>query len=1087
MSIKPGFYELLLNCEKKEELSKLKEELYQLKDLDKAEAADVLAYYAASIIKRRLNCLSENYNNKTDEKKGSIDEQISLTNKIIDFIDDLENDDSSEQNKISYANQKIDVEGKLLLTVLDEKDSRLKLPNFKVQSLPRPESSLRETSLFTGSAVNEPQLYSELNKEIATADSVDLLVSFIRMSGLNTIYKALEDFTNRGKKLRVITTTYMGVTEAKAIKKLCALKNTTIKISYDVSHDRLHAKAYIFNRRSGFTTAYVGSSNVSKAALSDGREWNIKTSQVQLPDVIEKIKASFETYWANDIYKTYTNDDYEYLCGVIAREKQKGSGIAKVNSELSEFNKYLIEVVPFHYQQKILDELAAERKNLGYYKNLVVAATGTGKTLISAFDYKRFVESRKKNNQTYRLLFVAHRKEILKQSRVAFQTVLRDLNFGELYVGEYAPQNLDYLFISIQTANSKALYERLESDYYDYIVVDEFHHAAANSYQRLLEHFKPRILLGLTATPERMDGKSILGYFDNRVAAEIRLPEAIEKDLLCSFQYFGVADGTDLSRLKWGKGGYDESELERVYTVDSLSANNRVNAILNSLDRYLTDINEVHGIGFCVSVKHAQFMAEAFNKANIPSMAVSAESDTLSRESAREKLESGEIKFIFTVDLYNEGVDIPCINAVLFLRPTQSLTVFIQQLGRGLRKFSGKDCLTVLDYVGLSNSKYNFAEKFKSITLPSRKDIKSQIISGFTSMPRGCYIELEEKAKEAILKTISSNTSTRKEIVEKLKFYHGQFNQKPSLGEFLKYFNLKACDVFRKTGGSCICFNRLLAYADVIKDFAEPLENTVAKAIPKLIQLNSVVLINYICNLLKSLPLSDLHGLSLKEFRMLNMFYVTVFNEVIESRDDEKALAALNSFVNNPIMSQEIDSLLKNNLEMIDFIPPDANYDFDKDCPLEVHCTYSRDQLLVAFDFLKPATVREGVKYLKDKHVDIFMVTLNKSEKDYSPSTMYKDYAISDTLFHWQSQSTTSESSETGRRYIEHKARGNSILLFVREFAEDPNLRATSSYTFLGKCNYVDHEGSRPMSIQWELDNKIPAKYLEITRKLLVG
>ena len=307
---------------------------------------------------------------------------------------------------------------------------------------------------------------------------------------------------------------------------------------------------------------------------------------------------------------------------------------------------------------------------------------------------------------------MAHREEILKQSRDTFQGVLKDPNFGELFVGNYKPANLDYLFISIQTINSQALYDILPEDYYDYIIVDEFHHAAAPTYQKLLNRFKPKILLGLTATPERMDGKSILDYFDNRIAAEIRLPEAIDRKLLCPFQYFGVSDTVDLTDLRWVRGGYDKSQLSNLYSLNRAVAERRADHIVRSLDKYVTDMDAVKGLGFCVSIEHTKFMAEYFNAAGIPSIWLVGESTEEDRRTAKKRLVDGEIRFIFVVDIYNEGVDIPEVNTILFLRPTESLTIFLQQLGRGLRLSEGKECLTVLDFIGQANRKYNFEEKF---------------------------------------------------------------------------------------------------------------------------------------------------------------------------------------------------------------------------------------------------------------------------------------------------------------------------------------------------------------------------------------
>lgn len=540
-------------------------------------------------------------------------------------------------------------------------------------------------------------------------------------------------------------------------------------------------------------------------------------------------------------------------------------------------------------KSNILDKLEAERTVRGYNRNLVVAATGTGKTVISALDYKRFC--RQHPGQPCRLLFVAHREEILKQSMYTFRAVLKDANFGNLFVGSHKADSIDHLFISIQTFNSQDFTTKTDADFYDYIVVDEFHHAAAPTYQKLLVYYQPQILLGLTATPERMDGKSILDYFGRRIAAEIRLPEAIDRKLLCPFQYFGVTDTVDLSSLKWRTGGYDKNELSNLYTFSGLVAERRADLVVNSILKYVTDINEVKGLGFCVSIEHARFMADYFNAHGVPSMALTGDSPDEERNAAKQRLVSGEIRFIFVVDIYNEGVDIPEVNTVLFLRPTESLTVFLQQLGRGLRMAENKECLTVLDFIGQANKKYNFEEKFAALLSNTTRSVSREIKEGFLSAPKGCYIQLEKIAARYVLDNICASYDRTSGLVARAASFTEDTGLPLTLGNLLDYYHLDPRAIYSKK----LCFGRLCVRAGMVSDFTEPLEETMTRAFMRFSVVDSRRWIRFLLNLLPRLDNTDFAALSPAEQRMLQMFYVTVWGKAAEHWDDESVLDNLYS------------------------------------------------------------------------------------------------------------------------------------------------------------------------------------------------
>lgn len=1042
--LKPGIYEQLINELLRRQLDSSRSK--EISKIEKEEVANILSRYVREFLESTLSSIKN--------KKEGITGQIQVINKIVKLIE-------REFPGSHLDGYTIDEPLEKLLSIVDSSSSN----RTNAKQLPRPKTSIAQTSLFTASD-DEPEMVDELKNEILSSNRIDMLVSFIKFSGIRLLLEPLRTFTQNGGILRIITTSYMGATDPKAVFELSKLSNTKIKVSYDTARTRLHAKAYVFYRETGFSTAYVGSSNLSNVAMSSGLEWNVKITRNDLPDTMEKIEATFESYWNSEEFELFGEETRKRLADAIHSERNKKNGDSQT---------FFFDIRPYPYQQEILDKLQAEREFLDKRKNLVVAATGTGKTVISAFDYKRFCASNQGNPN--RLLFVAHRKEILDQSIKAFRTILRNYNFGNLLVGDERTENFDHLFISIQSFNSQKLFEKTTPDYYDFIIVDEFHHASAPSYRELLSYYKPKVLLGLTATPERSDGVDVTRYFDYRPSSEIRLPEAIDRKLLSPFQYFGITDSVDLSKVAWKRGGYEEEALNRLYATDQTIAEERASLIVEKLHEYLSDINSAKGLGFCVSVKHAEFMASFFNRRGINSIFLTGETPREERENAKTRLINGEVKFIFAVDVYNEGVDIPEINTVLFLRPTQSLTVFLQQLGRGLRFSEGKDCLTVLDFVGQANKKYNFEEKFAALVSKTHLSIQKQLEDGFVHLPRGCYIELEKKARSYILENIRRSFGVRSGLKERIASFEEDTPYKLTLENFLTHYHLDPLDIYSKAS-----FSRLCADASVIEDFNDSKEDIFLNALKRISGIDSHSMIEMLLKVMTNLDSYNFFNLSENERRILEMFHYTVWGTTLDTspfKDFKESFLRIRKC--KPIFD-EIIALLEYNQTRIDFIEEDPKLSFE--FPLKLYSNYTKDQILLALDYQKPGDIREGVKYLPEKRLDLLFITLNKSEKDYSPTTMYNDYAINDRLFHWQSQSTTSESSNTGLRYINHAHTGNIILLFVREYKKTIAGNACP-YTFLGSASYVKHDGSNPMNIVWELEKPMPAKYIKKMGKLV--
>ncbi len=1032
-----NFYESPINKSLEAKLEKMLIDHEIIKeDMDGAEAASILSLY----LKRALEYGLRHYS-----KQSELQTQVDITNLLLGELSRLTEDEGLEDWLLTESR---------LLKVIASKPVDKKLLLEKI-----PQTSLSKSSLFTGSQ-SEPQVYRELKREIASADQVDLLVSFIKFSGLRLIYDDLVEHT-KTKPLRVITTSYMGATDAKAIEMLAKLPNTEVRISYDTKRTRLHAKAYYFQRSTGFSTAYIGSSNMSKAALSEGTEWNMKVSEYTSPEIIAKFKITFETYWHMNEFEPYRDgslEDQEKLQNALKAEKQED------NDQMMFF-----DLKPFAYQQEILEQLEIERSVHHVYRNLVVAATGTGKTMVAAFDFLRLY---KEIPQT-RLLFLAHREEILKQSCKTYRAVLKDHNFGEYWVAGQTPSRYEHVFASIQTLNAGAKYRELPRDYFDVIVLDETHHSASDSYQRIIAHFSPKILLGLTATPERMDGKSILEDFDHRIAYEIRLNQAIEQNLLCPFHYFGVSDDTDLSNMKWQSGKYVTRDLSATYIGDHA----RDRAIISAVVRYISDMQTVKGLGFCVDQEHAKHMSEVFRRAGIASESLDANSSKQDRHSIQGRLKNGEIKFIFVVDLYNEGVDLPYVNTVLFLRPTESATVFIQQLGRGLRLHEDKEVLTVLDFIGQAHQKYDYRMKFQKLVGKTRHAVSDEVALDFPSVPRNCFVQLEKLAKEYVLRNLAQGQNNIRKLRQMMIAFQTDAQLPLTLQNFLAYYDLSPKELYKTT-----CLFELADANYQASQTCDLLEKVNMKGVfYKISQIDDAGFIQFALKYLRAPLMYPFEGLALEDQRRGLMLFYTL-SDVESSLPLEEYFNRLSTEA-SPVMMEMIQ-LLEICLEAVDHIPKKLGL---PDIPLELHANYSTSQVLSAFgintlDKLMP--FREGAKYISDYGVDVFFITLKKSEKHFSETTLYEDYAIDSQLFHWQSQSRTTASSPTGQRYIGQRTNGSKVMLFVREERSDENGK-TEVYTCLGLADYTSHQGSAPISIIYKLREKMPVKLMRVSNRFV--
>jgi len=1047
MQFELGIYEQLVNKLISNRLSLFDSQKFFIKSatIDKEEASRYLSSYLAETIKFVLNEIKDE--NKTLR-------QIELSNKIIQLLID-------ELPKLDLSDNIIDNEGKILEAIFSKIDSPYPDLNERLKQI-TPYTRLSQSELFTGNNVGI-SLESEIKKEILSSDEICWLVSFIKYSGIRIFKEELEEFTNSGKKLKIITTSYMGATDIKAVEFLSKLKNTEIKVSYNADHERLHAKAYLFLRNTGFNTGYIGSSNISRSALTNGLEWNLKVTSKEINHIIDKFKKTFDTYWVDKDFELYEpGKDVQKLSSALKQQKSYGyQGITT-----------FFDLKPFPYQEEILEKLQSERVVHNRHKNLVVAATGTGKTVISSFDYKQF----KEKSPRARLLFVAHRKEILEQAQHTFQHVLRNSNFGELLVDGQEPDKYEYVFASVQTLINRINQLSLSEDFFDFIIIDEVHHIAAASYRPILQKFKPKVLLGLTATPERGDGEDILKDFCNVIAAEIRLPEALNRKLLSPFQYFALSDNIDLSKISWKNGRYEINELSKLYTEDD----RRISDILTNCEKYLTDVNDVMALGFCVSQDHARYMAEKFTLAGLKADYLTSESSG-NREELRERLRSKKINYLFVRDIFNEGVDIPEIDTVLFLRPTESLTIFLQQLGRGLRLAPNKDCLTVLDFVGNARAEYDFEHKFRALVGKTHTSIIKEIEDEFPHLPLGCSIVLEKKAREIILKNIREAIGfNRKQLLIKIQNFKYQSTLPLTIQNFLEFQHIDIQLIYKKDSWKQLC-----AEAGIIIDFNESERQEITKGIKRLLQCNSISYLTFIKKLIKRNFIADVQNE--EERLMLLMFHYDIWQMDGTKAGFKSIQESVLRMAENPVMIQELNEVIDYLINKIDFVEKEINLSYP--FPLRIHSRYNRDQILVALrlhQFDKASSNREGVALNKQLNTEALFVTLKKSEKEYSPTTLYDDYAINEFLFHWQSQNATSPESPKGLSYINQEDQEKKILIFVRE-QNDDEYGFTMSYVFLGDANFIKSNGSKPMNVEWKLNEPMPAYIWKESGKLAIG
>ena len=920
-----------------------------------------------------------------------------------------------------------------------------------------PEVGLSAPWLFTAGK-GSPSLLQEIRRELASADQIDILVSFITVSGVRKLQDVLQQITALsadGKvptRIRILTTTYTGATEARALDELARLPGCEVRVSLDGRRTRLHAKAWIFQRNTGFGSAYVGSANLSGAALTGGLEWTVKLTQRSQEALFARAIAHFETLWEDNEFQRYDPDNADHRHALaVALGRETGDSPTVIPS--------FFDLQPKTYQQDMLEQLAAERAH-GRCRNLVVAATGTGKTVVAAFDFRNTCRIQ---GGRPRLLFVAHREEILRQALRTYREVLRDPDFGELLAGGHQPERADHLFTTIDSLTSRDLLATFGADYWHTVVVDECHRLAADRFHAFVTAVRPRLLLGLTATPERSDGQAITTYFDPRPdgspAVELRLWHALDLQLLAPFEYYACDDATDFSDVPWDRPGEREA-------IDNLVTGNDVRAklVVNEWRRLAADPHRSKALVFCVSVAHAQFMTDWLNRADIPAACVVGTTADEERRRAPQRLLNGDLNALVTVDLYNEGVDLPLVDTLLLLRPTQSPVLFQQQIGRGLRLSPGKESCLILDFVGQQRADFRFDRLLSGLTGLSRRALTEGVEQGFGSLPPGCHIHLQRQTREQVLNGLRNLTMQNwRRLRTELQSYAALRGRASiRLAEFLHDQALELEDVYRSSGRS----GWTVLKRDVGLIVAEPgpEEDYFSRRFEDLLHVDDPNRLD----LLLSIGASGARSGQITPETALTsqMLAYQIDGRHDQAADHNAFLARLEAHPANCEELAELAGILQARTSLPFMCVPGL-----EDTPLCMHAAYGVREILTAVGWLtafRRSPFQAGVLPLAERKTELLFVTLDKSE-GYHDRIAYHDYAISAERFHWQTQNSAGPDTMSGRRYLESPGNGWQFQLFVRA-------RKGDAYRACGRVSLEKAEGDRPMSLIWRLETSLPAR-----------
>jgi len=939
-------------------------------------------------------------------------------------------------------------------------------------------------------------LLPHLLSNFSEARWVDIAVAFTLLSGVKLLEPYLRELLDRGGSLRFLTGDYLGVTDPDALMVIQDLEGDVHRRVFETSEGStsFHPKTYIFHYKRDYGIAFVGSSNLSETALRGGIEWDFKVVSSRDPAGFADVVEAFEKLFLHPCTRELS---YEWIEQYRPRHRKV---VADYLHDLDVPMEPLPPAVTPHSIQKEALIKLEDTRRAGNKAGLVVLATGLGKTWLAAFDTNR--------PDFGRVLFVAHHEEILAQAMQTFRRIRPDARLGN-YDRNSKDTRADVLFASIQTLAKRVHLERFQPTTFDYIVIDEFHHGLAPSYTRLIDYFEPKFLLGLTATPERTDGGDLLSLCQENLVYRCDLGEGIRRHQLCPFQYFGVPDEVDYRNIPWRSNRFDEERLTTAVATQSRAD--------NALEQYRKRAGK-RTLAFCVSQRHADFMASQFQKAGIRAAAVHSGENSAPRAKSLDDLRSGDLDIVFAVDMFNEGVDLPTLDTVLMLRPTESKIVWLQQFGRGLRTASDKTHLTVIDYIGNHRTFL-----LKPLTLlqallpvnPSDRAIWNALESlqkGTLELPPGCEVTYDLESVEilrGLLKVSSKPGEAVREYYQEFKERNGQ---RPTAVEaFHDGFSPK---FVRGPYGSWLKFVDSMGDLTVgqqsalntCSDFLDELEKTAMTRSYKMLVMKALLRLDQIPGQIEISELArDFSKLAASSARLRSDLSVAPEEinrlQTLLKKDPIKAWTGAKDTNGKPYFTFDVDvfrtmfsvsgaereSFRELTREIVEWRlaehlgrsgeSPDSESNEPQRPPqrtpkLELWEPLQKKQIPPLFG-LRFSTGNWNAGFVPTANHIFLLVTLEKESK--TANFQYQDRFITKDKFQWQSQNRTTQASKNGREILNHVKLGIKVNLFVRRSAKTPNGTGAPFY-YCGEVEFIEWHGEKPITVQWRLKNPLPER-----------